>query len=358
MAIKIDCDSHFLPYDAFDDVDPKFSDQAPRFVPNGSGDKSVVYEARTNQLPAFMWEYPNCFRTDIRHVPGVSDADARTIDLAKIGFDRQVLVPNNGPFGYDVDPSLGASVCRSYNRAVSRVLQRHPDKFIGLAALPMQDVTRAIQELDRAILDLGLHAPQIQTNILDKNLDEEEFWPFYRRVEELGVPLIIHSSHLAVTGGAHRYKRYRFGNALQFPAEASLAVGSLICGGVLDAFPKLRVALLEAGAGFLPYLFDRLNEVAVEEPQYTKMAIKKMPTEYLGQLWFSFNIKTESESIPFLIKRIGAERLLLSSDYPHSLAGSGMNTIQFVESLETVSTSDRENLMGLNAARLFCLEVR
>ena len=354
MAVKIDCDSHFLPYDAFDDVDPNFHGRAPRFVFNGSGKDVVVYNARTDKIPAFMWNYPTSFRLGKRP-PGLSNADDRVEDLAKIGFDRQVLVPNNAPFAYDVDPDLGASVCRSFNNAVARVLKKYPDKFIGLAVLPMQDVTLAIQELDRAVLELGIHAPQIQTHIMDKNLDEYEFWPFYKRVEELGVPLIVHCSHLSITAGAHRYKRYRFGNALQFPAETSLAIGSLICSGALDTFPKLRVGLLEAGAGFLPYLFDRLNEVAVEEPEYTKVSIKKLPTEYLDQLWFSFNIKAEPKSIPYLIERIGADRLLISSDYPHELAGSGMNTIQYLESLETVSAEDKEKMMGLNALRLFNL---
>jgi len=355
MGLKIDCDSHFLPYDAFDDVDPKFGDLRPQFVFNGSGKDVVIYKARTEKLPHFMWNYPTSFRLGKR-VAGVSNADARAEDLAKIGFDRQVLVPNNAPYAYDVDPELGENVCRAYNNAVARALKKHPE-FIGLAVVPMQDVSRAIRELDRAVLELGIHAPQIQTHILDRNLDEHDFWPFYKRVEELGVALIVHCSHLSITAGAHRYKRYRFGNALQFPAETSLAIGSLICGGVLDAFPKLRVGFLEAGAGFLPYLFDRLDEVAVEEPEYTKVAIKKLPREYLDQLWFSFNIKTEAASIPFLIERIGAGPLLISSDYPHGLAGSGMNTVQFLEKLETVSAGDKEKLMGLNAMRLFNLGV-
>jgi aminocarboxymuconate-semialdehyde decarboxylase len=171
------------------------------------------------------------------------------------------------------------------------------------------------------------------------------------------VPLIVHCSHLAPTAGAHRYKRYRFGNALQFPAESSLALGSLICGGVLDAFPKLRVGILEAGAGFVPYLFDRLDEVAVEEPHYTKVSIKKLPHEYLDRIFFSFNIKTEAATLPFLIQRFGPDWLLLSSDYPHGLAGSGPNTIQFLESLETISSADKEKLAGLNAVRLFNLKV-
>jgi predicted TIM-barrel fold metal-dependent hydrolase len=124
---------------------------------------------------------------------------------------------------------------------------------------------------------------------------------------------------------------------------------------VLDTFPRLRVGILEAGAGFVPYLFDRLDEVSVEEPDYTKVRNTRLASEYLGSFWFSFNIKTEARSLPFLIERLGADRLLLSSDYPHGLAGSGMSTIRFLESLNTVSTEDKEKLLGLNAARLFSL---
>jgi predicted TIM-barrel fold metal-dependent hydrolase len=102
-----------------------------------------------------------------------------------------------------------------------------------------------------------------------------------------------------------------------------LAIGSLICGGVLDDFPKLRVAFLEAGAGFLPYLFDRLNEVATEEPEYTKISIKKLPTEYLDRLWFSLQHQ------------------------------NGIEVDSVLESLETISARDKEKLMGLNAVRLF-----
>ena len=352
MPIKIDCDSHFLPPDAFDEVDPKFFSEGPHVVHSTGGRSVVVYEARARQIPYFMWDYPTCLRMT-RHHPGTSDCDVRAGDLAKIGFDRQVLVPNNAPFAYDVEPELGASACRSYNNAVGRVLKKYPDTFIGLAVIPMQDVRLAIQELNHAVLDLGIHAPQIGTAIADKNLDEFEFWPFYKRVEELNVPLIVHCSHLAITAGAHRYKRYRFGNALQFPAESSLAVGSLICGGVLDAYPSLRVGILEAGAGFVPYLFDRLDEVSVEEPDYTKIRNERIARDYLDKFWFSFNIKTEAKSLPFLIERLGADRFLLSSDYPHGLAGSGMSTIDFLESLDTVSREDKEKLMGLNAAKLF-----
>lgn len=125
MGVKVDCDSHFLPHDAFDDIEQKFSGLIPKFVFDGSGKQAVVYKARTEKLPAFMWNYPTCFRL-LKQAPGVSNADARVEDLAKIGFDRQVLVPNNGPYAFDVEPDLGASVCRSFNSAVGKVLTEVP----------------------------------------------------------------------------------------------------------------------------------------------------------------------------------------------------------------------------------------
>ena len=353
MAIKIDCDSHFSPHDAFDEVDPKFAGRGPRIVYAG-GREATVYPERTAKLLPFMWNYPTQFNMGSRP-RGLWDADARVHDLGKIGFDRQVLIPQGAPFAYDVDPELGASVCRSYNNAVGRVVAKYPNDFIGLAVFPMQDISLAIEELDRTV-GMGLY-PHIQTHVQDRNLDEYEFWPFYERAQELDVPLILHSSHVSITSGAHRFKKYRFGNALQFPLESWLAIGSLICGGVLDAFPKLRVATVEAGAGHIPYLFQRLNEVATEEPEYTKITIKKLPFDYLDQCWFTFNVKTEAVFLPALIEYMGADRLLLTSDYPHGLAGSGSNPVESLEALETVSPAGKQKLMGLNAAKLFGLQV-
>ena len=355
MSIKIDCDSHFSPHDAFDEVDPKFAGRGPRIVYDGSGKEATVYPERTAKILPYMWNYPTQF-TMGRRPRGLWDADARVNDLGKIGFDRQVLIPQGAPFAYDVDPELGASVCRSYNNAVGRVIKKYPDDFIGLAVFPMQDMGLAMEELERTAA-MGLY-PHIQTHIQDRNLDEYEFWPFYARAEELNLPIILHSSHVSITAGGHRFQRYRFGNALQFPMESWIAIGSLICSGVMDAFPKLRVATVEAGAGHIPYLFQRLNEVAVEEPQYTKVSIKKRPYEYLDQFWFTFNVVTEAPLLPFLIEYMGgADHLLLTSDYPHSLAGSGENPVALLEALETVSPADKEKMMGTNAAKLFALEI-
>ena len=99
--------------------------------------------------------------------------------MAESQFDIQVLVPNNGPFYYDVDPKLALSVCRPYNNSIGRIVKKSPGKFIGLVTVSVQDAHLAAEELERAVVELGLHAPVSYTSLNDKDLDAEELWPFY-----------------------------------------------------------------------------------------------------------------------------------------------------------------------------------
>jgi len=101
----------------------------------------------------------------------------------------------------------------------------------------MQSPTRAVVEMERAITELGLHAPTLFTNVNGRNLDEPEFWPVYAKAEELNVPLILHPSRSGVLLGLDRLTKHHFDNALGFLYEGSLAISSLITGGVLDLSP-------------------------------------------------------------------------------------------------------------------------
>ena len=96
--------------------------------------------------------------------------------MAISNFDMQVLIPNNGPFYYDVDSAMALSVCRSYNNSLGRIIKKFPGKFFGLVTLPLQAPALAVQELDRAVRDLGLHAPVCYTSVNDKDIDVDELW--------------------------------------------------------------------------------------------------------------------------------------------------------------------------------------
>jgi aminocarboxymuconate-semialdehyde decarboxylase len=355
MAIRIDCDSHFLPKDVFDDVDPRFADRRPRVWFDAAGRSGVTFPEREANLTHYQrFMIPNTFLAT-RRAPGFWEPEPRIEFLDRAGIQMQALVPSNPPFHYDVEPELATSVYRSHNNAISRVLKKYPGRFIGLAHLPMQSPSRAIKELDRAITELGLHAPLLFTNIDGLNLDEPQFWPVYARMEELGVPLILHPSRSGKLLGMERLMKWHLDNALGFLYEGTLAMTSLICGGVLDLFPKLRVGVLETGCGYLPYLMDRLNEVYDHEG--VNKLIRKRPHEYLDQFWLSANVVAERETLVYVMKRYGAKRLMMAVDFPHGLGGAGESVVEVVSSNPAFTQDEKDRILGLNAAELFGFSV-
>ena len=351
MAIRIDCDSHFLPKDAFDEVDPRFEDRRPRVWFDAAGRSAVTYPDREAKL-SYHQRYilPNTFLPS-RRPSGFWHPEARIEFMDQLGIQMGVLVPSNPPFHHDVEPDLATSVCQSYNNAISRVLRNHPGRFIGLAHLPMQSPTRALKELDRAIIELGLQAVTLMTNVNGRNLDEPEFWPVYAKIEELNVPLILHPSRSGKLLGMDRLMKFHLDNALGFFYEGTLAITSLICGGVLDLFPRLRVGILETGSGYLPYLMDRLDEVYDQEG--VNKLIRKRPHEYLDQFWISANVSTEKETLVYVVQRYGANRLMMAVDFPHGLGGAGLTCIDEVLNNPGLTEPQKDRIMGLNAAALF-----
>ena len=145
----VDCDSHILPEDAFNDVPEKFHQEGPRIQTDDKGNSCVVYPARQRNIPDYARTIPNPFNPRPRS--SGNKPEVRIADMAKAAIDIQVLVPSNGSFYYDVEPELAASVCRSYNNAIGRLVRKYPGKFIGLATLPLQAPKLAAEELDRAV---------------------------------------------------------------------------------------------------------------------------------------------------------------------------------------------------------------
>ena len=369
MGIIVDADSHVLPKDAFEDEEARrrFRSRWPNLLVDALGRRSVVFPERTRNLSALQWTLYSQFFPARRH-PGEYDSDARVAWMDEAGFDMQVLVPGPGPFAYDLDPELGLALARSYNNSVAGILKRHPGRFIGLAVFPMQDQMAAIEELDRAVGELGIHAPVVISNVNGRNLSDPEFWPFYQRVEQLGVPLIVHGSRFERPGpmGLDRLDHMHLDNALGFMYEGTLAITCLILYGVLDSFPRLKVGVLETGAGYLTYLMDVLHEVYQSETYAgvnpygnvpVKDLIRKAPEEYMDQFWLCFNVEAERRSIPHLVERFGADRFMVNSDFPHfGIGGGSGGTLDLLRSVEGLNPEQREHLLGLSACSLFGID--
>lgn len=365
MGIVIDTDSHFLPSDAFEDdaARRRFGSRWPRFQMDALGRDWIVFPERFEKLSPLQRSMP-CSLIPGKHSPGYYDAAARVEWLDQAGIDIQVLVPSPASFTYDLESEIGVAVCRSYNDAIARVLQRHPGRFIGLAVLPMQDPLAAIEELERTT-ELGIQAPLVISNVNGRNLDDYQFWPVYARMEELGVPLIVHGNRFGPLLGLERLPNMHLDNALGFLYEGTLAITSLVMYGVLDMYPKLRVGVLETGAGYITYLMDRLEELYEGEifggisPNYGKPVkdlIHKPPKEYMDQIWICFDVGTERANVPHVCNMFGADRFMVNSDFPHNVGGAGEGMLDVVLGIEGLTATQKETLLGLSACQLFGID--
>ena len=345
--IRIDSDTHFTPLDAFADLDPKYAEQGPRVVALPTGRYRIDYPARAPFVPAHIKPL---------RVNGRPKADfeieRRLKAMAQDGFDMQVLIPNNSPFYYDVDAEMGADVSRSFNKAISRILKRHPNKFIGIAAAPLQNVDLAVAEAENAIKELGLHSVIIYQNINGKDLDSDFLWPFYDAVEKLGVPLSVHGVDSGPLIGVERFARYNLDVCLGFPFEVFTAISALIFSGVLDRFPTLKFGFFEVGIGFIPWLLDRL-EMAYDARPAARERAKRRPKDCFSNFYFSLG--SEDSTLPDVVKRIGSSRLMIGSDYPHP-DGTSPNTVSMLQAREGLSKQDIDNLLGGTAAEFFGLK--
>jgi len=344
--IRIDSDTHFTPMDAFDAVNAKYAGVAPRYIMLPNGRYRLENRSREKFVPAHIKPL-----REAGHDPAAFNLDARIEAMRKDGFDMQVLIPNNSPFYYDVEPELSAGICRSFNESIARILTRFPKKFVGVAPAPLQDARLAIREMEHAVSELGLHGVIIYQNVNGKDLDSEFLWPFYERAEELAVPLLVHGVDSGPLLGVERFARFNLDVCLGFPFEVFMAISALIFGGVTERFPGLKFGFFEVGVGFIPWLIDRL-ETAYDARPAARAKMGRRPRDCFQNFYFSLG--ADDSTLPDVVKRIGSDRLMIGSDYPHP-DGTFPNTVTMVESREGLTARDKENLLGGTAADFFNL---
>jgi aminocarboxymuconate-semialdehyde decarboxylase len=182
--------------------------------------------------------------------------------MKKDGFDMQVLIPDNRPLIYEVDPELGRQLARAYNDTVAQDIEGDP-RFIGVAWIYLPDIPESVRELRRSVQDLGLKAVKFNGGYGDGDLDNEALWPLYEEIARLDIPILVHPAARVFEAqhshpwlvGSERYQGFpHFPTALGFPLTYMVSISRLIFSGVLDRFPTLRFALFEGGIGWVPWL--------------------------------------------------------------------------------------------------------
>src|SRR6516162_2489047 len=271
------------------------------------------------------------------------DLERRLQDMAASKVDIQVLSVCPQTFIYAQPPALAGVFARIQNEQIAKLVKARPDRFLGMATLPMQAPRQAAEELRHALSVLGLRGAQIGSNVAGKNLDSPELEPVWATAAELDAFILVHPINVA---GADRLSSYYLTNLIGNPLDTTIAAACLAFSGVLERYPKLKFCLAHGG-GFVPYQAGRFVH-GWHVRQEPKKKLPKPPTDSLKRFYFD-TIVHSKDALEFLVGSAGSGRVLLGSDYPFDM-GMPDGVLQ-VRGLP-IGAAEQASILGENAQAL------
>lgn len=242
------------------------------------------------------------------------DPQTRIHECDGQGVHVQVLSTVPVMFSYWAKAHDTLAISMFLNDHIAEIVQKYPDRFVGLGTIPLQSPELAVKELERC-MKIGLSGVQIGSHVLDDwNLGSIALFPIYEAAEKLGAAIFVHPWDMV---GQERMQRYWLPWLVGMPTETALAICSMIFGGVFEKFPKLRVAFAHGGGSF-PGLIGRIEHGFETRPDLVAIHNNINPRQYVGK-FFVDSLVHDKEVLNYLIRCLGAEHVALGSDYPFPL---------------------------------------
>lgn len=279
-------------------------------------------------------------------MPQLTDIDRRLADMDAAGVDVQVLSVSPSQYHYYAEPDLARTICRCAAQGVAAVVAEEPERFTGLGLVPLQHPELCVEALDEA-LSLGLLGVEISSFAARPGggpveLSDPALEPFWARAAATGAVVFLHPMGCTLD---ERLDRFYLSNTVGQPVENAVALSHLIFAGVLDRHPALRV-LAAHGGGYLPTYLGRSDHAWQVRPEARECA--DPPSSYLRRLWFD-SLVHSPEALRALVGAVGADRVLLGSDFPFD-----MGVTDPVERVRAAGLGDTgtDLVLGRNAAGL------
>jgi aminocarboxymuconate-semialdehyde decarboxylase len=245
--------------------------------------------------------------------------EERLQEMDRLGVDIQALSSTDCFYQYDNDPATTQAIARDANDELAEIHEQHPDRYLGLGTLPMQDVPAAVSELQRIMEELGLQGVMIDDHVRNKTYDLDGVLP----------------------------------NSIGNLVDRAITFGTLVFGGVMDRFPELKVCLGHAG-GYASFGVDRMDkgwEAAALDymPDEPRRRIQKAPSEYLGDFYYD-SVTYKESTLRFLIDRVGIDQVVFGTDYPAPMVVA--DAVNWIRSLPSLTSEEKEAILCHNPARL------
>lgn len=270
------------------------------------------------------------------------DPDARIKDSDKVGVDIQVLSTIPVMFSYWAKPENAYDLSKFLNDHIAGVVDKYPTRFMGLGTIPMQSADLAIKELERCVNELGLQGIEIGTHINEWNLDDENLFPIFEAAQDLDASIFVHPWDMM---GRERMPKYWLPWLVGMPAETSLAICSMIFGGVFERLSKLKVCFAHGGGSF-PSTIGRIEHGFKVRPDLCAIDNNINPKNYLGRFWLDSLVHDEM-AMKFVIDLIGEDKIVMGSDYPFPLGEHHPGAL--IESIADMNNYVKEKLLWKNA---------
>lgn len=270
------------------------------------------------------------------------DPQVRIHEFESQNVEMQVLSTVPVMFSYWSKPEHGYDISRYLNDQIAKVVSDYPSKFVGLGTLPMQSPDLAIRELHRCMNELGFAGVQIGSHVNDWNLDDPALFPIFQAAEELGASIFVHPWDMM---GQNRMQKFWLPWLVGMPAEVSLAICSMIFGGIFDRLPKLRVAFAHGGGSF-PGTLGRIQHGFHARPDLCATHINNPPSHYLGK-FFVDSLVHDAKSLKFILELFGENHIALGTDYPFPLGEELAGGL--IESISSLSEQTQSKLLRSNA---------
>src|SRR3981081_4015831 len=289
----------------------------------------------------------------------VWDPKRRIEECDREKISMQVLSTVPVMFSYWAKPTDALDLSRRLNDHIAEVVRAHPKRFAGLATIPMQDPDLAANELERCVQQLGLRGAQIGTHVdanphtgrVDSlNLDNASLQPIWSVAEQLGAAMFVHPWDML---GKERMPNYWLPWLIGMPAETSLAICSMIFGGVFERFPKLRVAFAHGGGAF-PFTIGRIDHAFHVRPDLCACETETNPRRYLSHAnekgevvparFYVDSLVHDPDALKLLLKLFGAQRVALGSDYPFPLGEAHVGKL--IESMKELSMREKAQVLA------------